>query len=60
MTGMQSARLEDDGCLARKVIHHLGADDRSSTRVRIVDATLACLSRQGLGKTTLDDIARES
>jgi AcrR family transcriptional regulator len=44
----------------RKVVHHLGADDRSSTRVRIVDATLRCLSRQGVGKTTLDDIAREA
>jgi AcrR family transcriptional regulator len=44
----------------RKNVHHLGADDRSSTRVRIVDATLACLARQGLAKTTVDDIARES
>jgi AcrR family transcriptional regulator len=44
----------------RKVLHHLGADDRSSTRVRIVDAALACLARQGLGKTTVDDIAREA
>jgi AcrR family transcriptional regulator len=44
----------------RKVVHHLGADDRSSTRVRIVDATLACLARQGLGKTTVDDIARQA
>jgi AcrR family transcriptional regulator len=44
----------------RKVVHHLGADDRSSTRVRIVDATLACLARQGVGKTTVDDIAREA
>jgi len=44
----------------RKVLHHLGADDRSSTRVRIVDATLRCLARQGVAKTTLDDIARES
>jgi AcrR family transcriptional regulator len=44
----------------RKNVHHLGADDRSSTRVRIVDATLTCLARQGLGKTTVDDIARES
>jgi AcrR family transcriptional regulator len=42
-----------------KVIH-LGADDRSSTRVRIVDASLRCLARQGVGKTTLDDIAREA
>jgi AcrR family transcriptional regulator len=44
----------------RKNLHHLGADDRSSTRVRIVDATLRCLARQGLAKTTLDDIAREA
>jgi AcrR family transcriptional regulator len=43
-----------------KVLRHLGADDRSSTRVRIVDATLSCLARQGLGKTTVDDIAREA
>ena len=44
----------------RKNVHHLGADDRSSTRVRIVDATLRCLARQGLAKTTIDDIAREA
>jgi AcrR family transcriptional regulator len=44
----------------RKVLRHLGADDRSSTRVRLVDAALACLARQGLGKTTVDDIAREA
>jgi AcrR family transcriptional regulator len=30
----------------------------SSQRVRIVDATLACLARQGMAKTTLDDVAR--
>jgi AcrR family transcriptional regulator len=41
-------------------VHHLGADDRSSTRVRIVDATLRCLARQGVAKTTVDDIAREA
>ena len=38
-------------------VRHLGADDRSSQRIRIVDATLACLESQGLAKTTLDDIA---
>lgn len=38
-------------------VHHLGADDRSSQRIRIVDATLACLADQGMAKTTLDDIA---
>jgi AcrR family transcriptional regulator len=54
---LRVADVRDQG---RKVVHHLGADDRSSTRVRIVDATLACLARQGLGKTTVDDIAREA
>jgi len=44
----------------RKTVHHIGADDRSSTRVRIVDATLDCLARQGLAKTTVDDIARQA
>lgn len=48
------ARRRDD------VVRHLGADDRSSQRVRIVDAALRCLARQGLAKTTADDIAREA
>jgi AcrR family transcriptional regulator len=43
-----------------RVIRHLGGDDRSSTRVRIVDGALRCLARQGLAKTTVDDIAREA
>jgi AcrR family transcriptional regulator len=38
-------------------VHHLGADDRSSQRIRIVDATLACIANRGVAKTTLDDIA---
>jgi AcrR family transcriptional regulator len=38
----------------------MGGDDRSSTRVRMVDAALRCLARQGAAKTTVDDIARES
>ncbi len=42
------------------VVRHLGADDRSSTRVRIVDGALRCLARQGMAKTTVDDIAREA
>jgi len=41
-------------------VRHLGADDRSSTRVRIVDGALGCLARQGIAKTTVDDIARSS
>ena len=39
-------------------MRHLGADDRSSTRVRLVDGALLCLARQGIAKTTVDDIAR--
>jgi AcrR family transcriptional regulator len=56
-TGDRGSHVADRG---GKVLRHLGADDRSSTRVRIVDATLVCLARQGLGKTTVDDIAREA
>jgi AcrR family transcriptional regulator len=41
-------------------IRRLGTDDRSSQRVRIVDAALRCLARQGTAKTTVDDIAREA
>lgn len=58
--GAAEAELTSRSCEGRKVVHHLGADDRSSTRVRIVDATLRCLSRQGVAKTTLDDIAKQS
>ena len=43
-----------------RVVRHLGGDDRSSTRVRIVDGALRCLARQGLAKTTVDEIAREA
>jgi AcrR family transcriptional regulator len=43
-----------------KVVHHMGGDDRSSTRVRMVDAALGLLARQGSAKTTVDDIARAS
>ncbi|HSZ37871.1 MAG TPA: helix-turn-helix domain-containing protein [Acidimicrobiales bacterium] len=50
-----SLGVERDG-----VVRHLGADDRSSTRVRIVDGALRCLARQGIAKTTVDDIAREA
>jgi AcrR family transcriptional regulator len=43
-----------------RVVRHLGADDRSSPRVRVVDAALRCIARCGLAKTTLDDVAREA
>src|ERR1700688_3412269 len=29
-------------------------------RVRVIDAALACIARQGVAKTTLDDVAREA
>jgi AcrR family transcriptional regulator len=58
--GASEVQVSHRACDERRVIHHLGADDRSSTRVRIVDATLRCLSRHGLAKTTIDDIAREA
>lgn len=35
-------------------------DDRSSTRVRIVDGALRCIARWGLHKTTVDELAREA
>ena len=41
-------------------MRHLGADDRSSTRVRLVDGALSCLARLGIAKTTVDDIARSA
>jgi AcrR family transcriptional regulator len=43
-----------------RVLRHLGADDRTSSRVRIVDGALRCLARQGVAKSTVDDIAREA
>jgi AcrR family transcriptional regulator len=42
------------------VVRHLGTDDRSSQRVRIVDGALRCIARQGTRKTTVDDLAREA
>lgn len=42
------------------MVSHLGMDDRSSARVRVVDGALRCIARCGLHKTTVDDIARES
>src|SRR3974390_501568 len=45
---------------AWRVVRHLGTDDRSSQRVRIVDATLRRMATHGVRKTTLDDVAREA
>ncbi|MGH8980854.1 MAG: TetR/AcrR family transcriptional regulator [Acidimicrobiales bacterium] len=57
-------RYERDALVAgdpsRRVVLHLGVDDRSSSRVRVVDAALRCLARHGIAKTTVDDVAREA
>ncbi len=37
-----------------------GSDQGSPNRVRIIDASLACLARHGTLKTTVDDIARQA
>jgi AcrR family transcriptional regulator len=42
------------------VVRRLGTSDRSSQRIKVVDASLRCLARQGTTKTTVDDIAREA
>lgn len=42
------------------VVRHLGTDDRSSQRIRVVDAALRCIARQGSHRTTVDDVAREA
>jgi AcrR family transcriptional regulator len=42
------------------VVKDLATDDRSSPRVRVVDAALRCMGRHGTHKTTVDDIAREA
>jgi len=41
---------------------HRGTDPVAldSTSARLLDATLACLARVGVSKTTLDDVAREA
>src|ERR687891_627030 len=33
---------------------------QADTRSRAIEALLACVARHGLGKTTLDDVAREA
>lgn len=48
------------GAPAPPVVRHLGMDDRSSSRVRVVDAALRCIARCGMHKTTVDDVAREA
>lgn len=42
----------------RRAPFHPGVDDRSSTRISIVDSALACIGRQGIQRTTVEEIAR--
>lgn len=44
----------DDVCLPTSSVH------TSPHRLRVIDATLACLARYGTAKTTVDDIARQA
>jgi AcrR family transcriptional regulator len=37
-----------------------GTPERSIQELRVVDATLRCIARWGVAKTTLDDVAREA
>ncbi len=53
-------RLRAGGAPLRPIVRRLGMDDRSSSRVRVVDAALRCIARCGLRKTTVDDVAREA
>lgn len=48
------------GARAPATVRYLGTDDRSSTRVRAVDAALRCIARNGVQRTTVDDIAQEA
>jgi AcrR family transcriptional regulator len=38
----------------------VGADRVATQEQRVVDAALRCIARWGIGKTTLDDVAREA
>ena len=38
----------------------VGADRVASQEQRVIDAALRCIARWGIGKTTLDDVAREA
>jgi AcrR family transcriptional regulator len=55
-----TARREATTARPAALVQHLGVDDRSSTRVRVVGAALRCIARCGLAKTTVDDVAREA
>ena len=40
--------------------HGVSTLDAGSPELRLVDAVLRCISRWGVAKTTLDDVAREA
>jgi AcrR family transcriptional regulator len=54
------------GVLSHLMPHQIAPDRRApeqlaaDTRDRLLDATLTCIARVGLAKTTLDDVAREA
>ncbi|HXQ90825.1 MAG TPA: helix-turn-helix domain-containing protein [Acidimicrobiales bacterium] len=56
------------GVARLELVRGAGADARTPerveralpVRVRVIDGALACIARQGMAKTTLDDVAREA
>src|SRR5205823_10657530 len=38
----------------------VGSDRVATQEQRVIDAALRCIARWGIGKTTLDDVAREA
>lgn len=62
MTALRDAAHEVAHEVAHDVAHEVAHDVAHSdaTERRILAATIACLARFGLGKTTLDDVAREA
>ncbi|HXQ75193.1 MAG TPA: TetR/AcrR family transcriptional regulator [Acidimicrobiales bacterium] len=58
---MGSARLQvvrDDVHERAAARRRIPADGSDPQRVRLADAALSCIARQGIAKTTLDDVAR--
>lgn len=54
------SQSSDPGSGPAGVVEDQGQSQSSPHRVRVIDATLACLARHGTVKTTVDDIARQA
>ncbi|MHB8319458.1 MAG: TetR/AcrR family transcriptional regulator [Acidimicrobiales bacterium] len=47
-----------DGDCGSARLSRIGGEERSSTRIKIVDAALECIARRGIQKTRVEEIAR--